>query len=447
MKIIFNTYPHAFYTPGGGEIQLLKYKEILEMYGNEVALFDQWNPNLQGFNIVHFFSCQGGSLHYCNFVKNIGIALVVSPNLWIKEEDKSLYGYDEIRQQLCLSDRIICNSDMECDLLSKTFNLPRERFFTVYNGVDPIFFKPESQEIFRNYFGISGPFLLNVANIEPRKNQLILAKLIKEFPDLKLLLIGHERDPEYARRCYEEGGSRLIYLGPLPHNSTLLRSAYAACEAFIFPSTLETPGLAALEALAVGANVVVTSEGSTREYFGEGVIYVDPKDLKSISTGISKALCTKKQGLPSLYMRANFTWNHVIQDLISLYKNIVNKEDIEPNFSGFNQIEKDPDGVMFAWTKERLDFTIENCTLRFLWRSRKGASVDIYFDQVYIKNIIVGPEWQPFEFFIKSKDKKNTTNIRFVINVEEKTFDEDPRILGVAIRDVSVEYDKNDYER
>jgi glycosyltransferase involved in cell wall biosynthesis len=444
MKILFNTYPQAFYTPGGGEVQLLKNKEIVEKFGNKVILFNQWDPKLQDLDIVHFFSCQGGSLHFCNFVKNIGLPLVVSPNLWIKEEEKHLYGYEEIRQQLCLSDKIICNSDMECDLLSKTFYLPRERFFTVYNGVDPIFFKPESQEIFRNHYEIYGPFLLNVANIEPRKNQLILAKLIKEFPDLKLVLIGHERDSEYAKRCYEEGGSQIVYLGPLPHNSSLLRSAYSACEAFIFPSTLETPGLAALEALAVGAKVVITSEGSTKEYFGEGVIYVDPKDLKSISTGIYKALGAKKQELSSFYMRVNYTWERVTQDLMSLYRNIVYNDDIKLNFSGFNQIENDPDGVKFAWTKERLDFTMENCLLRFLWHSIRGASVDIYFDQVYIKTVFVGREWQPFELLIKSTDKRKKTNISFVINLREKVFDEDLRVLGVAIRDVLIEYEEDD---
>ena len=295
MKILFNTYPSAFYTPGGGEVQLLKYREELIRLGYDVPLFNQWSPDVGNVDLVHYFSCQGGAIHFCGFVKNIGLPLFVSPNLWVTEESKHLYGYDDIRQQLCLADQIICNSDMECDLLGSVFKIPGERFYTVYNGVDEKFFEPISPEIFRNYFDIHGPFLLNVANIEPRKNQLKLAQVMREFPDTKLVLIGYERDPAYAKQCIEEGGSQIHYLGPLPHNSPLLRSAFYACESFVLPSTLETPGLAALEAMAVGAKVVVTDEGSTREYFGESALYVDPKDISSISQGIANSLKASKE--------------------------------------------------------------------------------------------------------------------------------------------------------
>jgi hypothetical protein len=55
MKVIFNTYPMAFHTIGGGEIQLIAYKENLPAYGVEVTLFDQQNPCLLEQDLVHFF--------------------------------------------------------------------------------------------------------------------------------------------------------------------------------------------------------------------------------------------------------------------------------------------------------------------------------------------------------------------------------------------------------
>ena len=60
MKVVFNTYPMAFHTIGGGEIQLIAYKEHLPAYGVEVTLFDQWNPCLFEHDLVHFFSCIAG---------------------------------------------------------------------------------------------------------------------------------------------------------------------------------------------------------------------------------------------------------------------------------------------------------------------------------------------------------------------------------------------------
>ena len=40
---------------------------------------------------------------------------------------------------------------------------------------------------------------------------------------------------------------------------------------------METPGLAALEAAALGIPIIVTSEGSSKEYFGEIKTYYDGK--------------------------------------------------------------------------------------------------------------------------------------------------------------------------
>jgi len=78
MKVIFNTYPKAFHTIGGGEIQLIACKENLPAYGVEVTLFDQQNPCLLEHDLVHFFSCLGGSHHFCGFIRKIDLPLIVS---------------------------------------------------------------------------------------------------------------------------------------------------------------------------------------------------------------------------------------------------------------------------------------------------------------------------------------------------------------------------------
>ena len=78
MKALFATYPMAFHTPGGGEVQLLAYRDHLQRMGVDVTLFDPWNPRFQDHDVVHFFSCVGGSVHFCNFVRNLGKPLVIS---------------------------------------------------------------------------------------------------------------------------------------------------------------------------------------------------------------------------------------------------------------------------------------------------------------------------------------------------------------------------------
>lgn len=78
--------------------------------------------------------------------------------------------------------------------------------------------------------------------------------------------------------------------------------------------------------------------------------------------------------------------------------------------------------------------------IRFYWLSRKGASVDIFVDDRLERTVFVGNNgWQPFELQIREKDGNKPVSIRFMISVEEKILGGDPRILGVAIKDVEIE--------
>jgi len=438
MKILFNTYPMAFHTPGGGEIQLSSYQKYLSEHDISVGLFDQWNPSFFDFDLVHFFSCISGSLPFCAFVKSLGIPLIISPNLWITKKTKHLYPVEEIRNQLLQSNRIVVNSDMEADVLCEVFNLPRDWFTTIYNAVDNLFFESINPALFREQFNITAPFILNVGNIEPRKNQLNLIRAMKEFPELKLVMIGHQRDPDYAKACFVEAGEQLHYIEPLAHDSELLRSAYAACEVFVLPSTLETPGLAALEAAAAGARVVVTSEGSAREYFGDLVDYVEPDDLKSIVKGIKSARTRNNTLAGQIYLRANFTWERVTAHLANVYRELQTGQVAATKKDGFYPVEKDPEGHLNLWSSRRIEFEWEPGRLSFLWRSVSGATVDIIIngDRV-LKGIDVSEEWTSFTLEFIARQGQNTAQIIFEITPNAEIPGDDPRQLGVAFRDVS----------
>lgn len=325
MKVLFVTYPMAFHTPGGGEMQLLAYKDYLEK--NEditVDLFNPWKPDFYEYDLVHFFSVVGGSSHFCNFIKGLGIPLVISSSLWVTERTQFDYPMEEIVFQLELSDRIIANSEMECDQLSSLTGIARKRFSTVYNGVSESFIN-NSKKGFSEKFSIESPFILNVGNIEPRKNQLRLIEAAKKHPSLKVCLVGHIRDREYADAVFEIGGDQVIYIGNLDHHSNLLRAAYNECEVFCLPSMLETPGLAALEAYASGAKVIITKEGSTSEYFNTDVLYVNPTDVDEIALAIESAMKNGRCKIDSL--KFCFKWKNQTKRLYEIYKEVLNERD------------------------------------------------------------------------------------------------------------------------
>ncbi len=319
MRVLFNTYPVAFDLPGGGEIQLMECKAALERLGVHVILYDQWNPQFNDVDVVHYFSVQGGSANFCQFVKRKGLPLLISPILWPTEENISEYPLQEIGSLIDLCDVVLPNSAAERDQLGTFFDLDPEKCVVVPNGVSSCFNSLATSDPFREHLALDVPFLLNVANIEPRKNQLALIEALRGM-DLTLVLLGGIRDVVYFQECIEKGSHFVRYGGYLPHGSDLLKSAYHASELFVLPSLTETPGLAALEAATQGTRLVLTSVGSTREYFQDLVTYVNPHDPADIRAGIEAALSTKQDKFLRRHVLENFTWDHAALTLVEAYE-------------------------------------------------------------------------------------------------------------------------------
>lgn len=318
MKILFATYPMAHQTPGGGEIQIHYYKKYLTKIGHKVKLYNSWNDKIKNYDLVHFFSCVGGSQHFCNYVKTLGIPLVISPNLWITNKNKHQYNLTEIQNILSLADKIVCNSKIEIRMMLKMFNLKKESIDYVYNGVDPVFLKKINPNIFKKKYKINYDFLLNVANIEKRKNQLELVKVCNKI-NQKIVIIGKIRDNNYLNQIKLIDKKKISkIISNINHNSFILRSAYSACSHFVLPSILETPGLSALEAAASGKKILITKEGSAMEYFSKNANYCDKQIEKSL---INLTKLPNYSAKNKIFIK-NFLWNKCIQRLERVYNKI-----------------------------------------------------------------------------------------------------------------------------
>lgn len=444
MNIVFNTYPFAFAPPGGGEVQLLQYRHHLEAAGVSVSLFDLWQGGAQlvDGSVMHFFSCMPGSLPFLSFCARRGMPIVISPNLWITEETMHQYPVEDIRGALTIADAVVCNSDAECEQLSRTFGLRRGKFHTVYNGVETAYFSPVAPDIFRRAFGLNGKFVLNVANIERRKNQLALVRAMKSFPDLRLVVLGHVRDQAYADQCASEGGEQWLHAGSLPHGSELLRSAFAACELFALPSTLETPGLAALEAAACGRPVVVTAEGSTFEYFGQGAIYADPIRVDSIVQAIDAALVSPPPSMQSRVESA-FAWRHVIKRLIPVYESVLAQKKEKAlyfasrdiNGEGFNDPELDDEGC-FVWSRRESTLLVKDGLVAWRWWAPSDIEVDICLDgELFREAVRVSTQWAPYA--LELPPRIDGAKRELGIRVRGDVVVQGERELGVLFRDLS----------
>lgn len=300
---------------------LLEYKSALEALGVEVFLFDPWHPQFDQVDMVHYFSVQGGSMNFCYHVKRRGMPLLISPVIWLTEENVSTFPMEEIRTLLHISDLILPNSEAEQNQLAAYFRLDREKFAVVFNGISKAYEETVSEDLFRTHFDLWGPYMLNVANVEQRKNQLGLIRAMKDL-GMPLVLAGHVRDNAYFEQCMTEGDGMVRYVGALPYCGSLLKSAYRGCRLFVLPSFLETPGIASLEAASQGAPLVITSEGCTREYFGDLATYVAPHDVADIRAGIVSALDKDRQDSLRELVLARYTWESSGGALLKAYRHV-----------------------------------------------------------------------------------------------------------------------------
>jgi glycosyltransferase involved in cell wall biosynthesis len=340
MAIYFYVYPSAFQNPGGGEVQLLKTKEALERRGVEVRLYDQWKDKLGSSDILHVF----GSVKYCyglmRTAKEAGTKVVLSTICWY-DWRSALHTYPDLLQRslnllrqaakaafpwlpslrkgmMEVSDLLLPNSEAEAEQLVRYFGISRNKIAVIPNAVDLTYEKGDSKPFVERY-GL-WDFYLCVGRIEPRKNQLALVRAHRGL-ERPLVVIGEavSRYRAYEAACRQEAGPNVHFLGYLPFESELLRSAYSACNTFVLPSWFETPGLAALEAGLAGAKVVITDGGSTREYFGSEALYVNPNDVEDIRLKMRLAENQLKNGKLRSRIRENYLWEKVAEKVADCY--------------------------------------------------------------------------------------------------------------------------------
>ena len=104
---------------------------------------------------------------------------------------------------------------------------------------------------------LSQPLLLNVGRLAPQKNQELLIRALANLPHAHLVLAGGGLKADAYRALAVTLGvsDRLHILGALPPGD--IADLYLAADLFVFPSTWETFGIAAVEAAMVGMPMVV----------------------------------------------------------------------------------------------------------------------------------------------------------------------------------------------
>jgi glycosyltransferase involved in cell wall biosynthesis len=371
MQVLFvNSREDAAENPGGDNVQIDKTRSALESLGVDVTQVEAGKLHDQpSFDLAHVFNIQtaDSALKVFSELQSFGKPVVLSPIYWSmlehwahmaisngsrwrtiarllgKQRTQPIYiAWQRLkapgqrlwrtqRQLLRQASLVLPNSRTEIDLLQANFALGngfRERAEVVVNAITSKDYRNPAQpdDIFLRDYGFR-EFVLQVGSVNPVKNQLGLIEALSPLT-VPLVLIGKPLSArlDYYEDCVAAGRQRgnVLILDRVPHEK--LPGIYALAKVHVLPSWRETPGLVSLEAAAAGCQIVTTSIGSAREYFGDLAWYCHPSEPDSIRRAVEFALEAPRSDSLRRHVLSRFTWEKAAQATLAGYRRVLSSE-------------------------------------------------------------------------------------------------------------------------
>jgi alpha-1,3-rhamnosyl/mannosyltransferase len=146
------------------------------------------------------------------------------------------------------------------------------------------------------------PYLLSVASFQARKNLIRLVKAagrLREVANGELAIVllgaGAESETKPIRQAIDELGRKVVIKLPGYRQGRELLAAYAEATALVFPSTCESFGIPAVEAMAQKIPVALANSTALPEIGGEAGWYFKPTDEDAITRTLRELLDNKEE--------------------------------------------------------------------------------------------------------------------------------------------------------
>ena len=203
------------------------------------------------------------------------------------------------------------------------------RIHVVHHGIDP---PPDASA--GDFPGrlsrleVTGPYLLAVGTIEPRKGLDVLARACAALPGVALVLAGPPGwgdvpglDRPAVRRLGQVSDADLDAL-------------YGGALSLVMPSRTEGFGLPALEAMARGCPVVVSGAGALPEVVGDAGVIVPPGDPDALAGALAALVADddRRRQLSEAGRKraAEFSWTACVEGHRAAYRAALGTEEAHP---------------------------------------------------------------------------------------------------------------------
>ena len=235
----------------------------------------------------------------------------------------------KVKLALAQADTVLTVSEYSKQCIERVLGVPERRIRVLYEA---------ASRRFHHLNGVAPPrepFLLYVGGISPNKN---LSTLIRAFHGLRarqqrnarLVLVGDYQSDGF-KGCYAELKQivsslaledHVHFAGYVPDEELI--SLYNRTSAFVMPSLDEGFGLPAVEAMACGAPVIVSSGNALAEVTGDAGELVDPHDQAGLTDAMERVIASPDRGRElsrkSLARAAQFSWAKAAERLLEIFE-------------------------------------------------------------------------------------------------------------------------------
>ena len=201
------------------------------------------------------------------------------------------------------------------------------RVALVPNAADDLFHTPASEEekvSVKKQLGVPEhkPYLLSVANFQPRTNLEMLIRASAMVPEvasgeMAVVLVGEGAEDQTRRLnqtiiALKNPKVQIQMAGYL--QGSALRAAYAAAAALVFPSLCESFGIPVLEAISQGCPVALANTTGLPDVAKDSGWYFHPDSAESIASTISNLLADTQlreaRIAAGLEISRHYRWNN-----------------------------------------------------------------------------------------------------------------------------------------
>ena len=199
------------------------------------------------------------------------------PQDFITLRDKFTCFYSKIQYRITanFAKKIITVSQYSKNEICSVFKLPPSKIDVIYSSADHIHSIDSDFSVFDDFPVLrENPFFFSLGSLSKRKNIKWILEYAKKHPHDLFVISGASLSTVKVNELDKTVPKNIILPGYL--DDSKVKALMTRCRAFILPSYYEGFGLTPLEALACGAQIIVSNAASLPEIYGNTAHYIDP---------------------------------------------------------------------------------------------------------------------------------------------------------------------------